>query len=72
MGPSVIGHTTYNYVLKYLQAYVVSTVVLLEPIIASLLGYIIFGEVLFATTFIGATLVITGIYITTRYRGKEP
>ncbi|UXD22687.1 hypothetical protein IPA_07355 [Ignicoccus pacificus DSM 13166] len=43
--PMMGGHTVMNYLIKYYKAYVVSSIAFLEPIIAAILAYLIFGEV---------------------------
>jgi drug/metabolite transporter (DMT)-like permease len=69
--PSGIGHTSYNYALKYLKAYVVSISVLGEPLLASLLAMPIFGEVPSFTTALGGLMIGSGMYITLKYEKRN-
>ncbi len=64
--PSGLGHTLYNYCLKYLKAAVVSVAILGEPVGATLLAILFFREI--PTVFIvtGGILVIGGIYLVIR------
>ncbi len=60
--PSILGHNLLNYSIRYISATSVSSVVLGEPIIASVLGYFIFGEKIPQSSWIGGPLILTGLY----------
>ena len=60
--PSILGHNLLNYSIRYISATSVSSVVLGEPIIASVLGYFIFGEKIPESFWIGGPLILTGLY----------
>ncbi|MGB9630579.1 MAG: DMT family transporter [Candidatus Methanodesulfokora sp.] len=64
LGPSCLGHNSYNYALKYMKASVVSASILGEPVGASLLGALLLGEVPSMSTIIGGGVVIIGVYLT--------
>lgn len=66
LGPQVVGHSTLNWALRYLSATFVSLVTLAEPIASGLLAYLILGEAVTWSTFIGGGLVLVGIYIASR------
>ncbi len=59
--PQCLGHTAYNWALAHLPATTVSTLVLAEPILASLLAYWLLGESLGGLVLAGGGLVATGI-----------
>jgi len=62
--PTVLGHTMFNYALRKVPAYIVSTSVLGEPVGASLLAYLLIpGEVPGAWIVVGGALVVGGLYI---------
>jgi len=63
IGPSCIGHTSYNYCLKYLKASTVSISILGEPLGATLLGILIFNEMPNALMILGGTMIIIGTYV---------
>ncbi len=63
LGPQLIGHTSLNWALEYLQASIVSIVTLGEPIGATILAYLIFGERVTATKAIGGAIILIGIYL---------
>ena len=60
--PSILGHNLLNYSIRYISATSVSSVVLGEPIIASVLGYFLFGEKIPQSSWIGGPLILTGLY----------
>jgi drug/metabolite transporter (DMT)-like permease len=64
--PTHLGHTLFNWALKYLPAYVIGVSLLGEPIGATTLAYIVFGEAPPALTFLGGILVLTGVYMVIR------
>ena len=64
LGPSCLGHNSYNYALKYMKASVVSASILGEPVGASLLGAVLLGEIPSISTIVGGGIVILGVYLT--------
>lgn len=64
--PQLIGHTAYNYAVKHLSPTVVATVILLEPVGASLLALLLFTEVPPLLTLLGAVVLLIGVAITSR------
>ena len=61
--PQLIGHTMFNWALKYLPATVVAISVLGEPIGSTLLAYFILGEGLTVWKILGGILIFAGILI---------
>lgn len=70
LGPQLIGHTSLNWALEYLQASVVSIITLGEPIGATILAYFIFGEGLTLTKGVGGAIILAGIYLGIRTGNK--
>jgi drug/metabolite transporter (DMT)-like permease len=64
VGGTIFGHTVYNWSLRYLPAPVISTSLLGEPILASLLALMLLAEVPGWTVIIAAPLVLIGILLT--------
>lgn len=64
--PTHLGHTMFNWALKYLRAYVIGGGLLGEPIGASALAYFVFGEVPTPLIFVGGIMVLGGIYLLAR------
>jgi drug/metabolite transporter (DMT)-like permease len=63
---SCMGHTLYNYCLRYLKAAIVSVAILGEPVGATLLAILFFWEIPTPLVVVGGILVIAGIYITVK------
>lgn len=61
--PSCLGHTLYNYCLRYLKAAVVSVAILGEPVGATLLAVLFFSEIPTPLIITGGVLVMGGIYL---------
>ncbi len=59
--PQVLGHTTINWVLRYVPPSYVAVVILLEPVLGSLMAYWILSESVTMWTAVGGTLVLSGI-----------
>ena len=59
--PNLLGHTLFNWALKWVSTNVISIAILFEPVGAAILAYIILGEYLNASQIIGGTVVILGI-----------
>ncbi|MHA1199162.1 MAG: DMT family transporter [Candidatus Heimdallarchaeaceae archaeon] len=66
LGPSLIGHATYNYSLRKLPAYVVGVAILGEPIGATILGVLIFPftQTPDPITILFAVIILLGIVLT--------
>lgn len=59
--PQLIGHSSYNWALGSLTAPVVSTALLLEPIGASVLAWLILREIPTMATLWGGVLILFGV-----------
>lgn len=58
---TLLGHSLFNYALKYLPAGTVSMAILLEPFIASLLAMLLFQEIPPLLSLGGGVIVLSGI-----------
>lgn len=63
VGPQILGHTTFNFLLRDVDATVVAVAIMGEPIGASLLALALFAEVPPLTAIVGGALVLAGIYV---------
>lgn len=61
--PQLVGHTSFNWALRYLPASFVSVVLLGEPIGSSILAYVIFNERPSMIMIGGAIFILVGIWI---------
>lgn len=64
--PQILGHTSYNYSLKYLNPSFLAVTLLGEPVIATVAAFFILKETPSMLEIIGALLILTGIYISAR------
>jgi drug/metabolite transporter (DMT)-like permease len=61
--PQLIGHTSFNWALRWIAPTIVTMVILLEPIAASLLGVFIFGEIPAQEVIYGGLILLIGVGI---------
>ncbi len=61
--PQLIGHTTFNWALKYLPASMVAITILGEPVGSTTLAYFVLGEGLTIWKVLGGISIFTGILI---------
>jgi len=68
--PTMIGHSFYNWALKFLTAHKVGMAGYLEPILTSGMAFLFLRETPSLGTYPGALLIFTGIYLT--LANKQP
>ncbi|MGU3472712.1 DMT family transporter [Paenibacillus sp. D51F] len=61
--PTVFGHMIFNWLLQSVKATTISMAVLAEPIGASLLGLLLFGELITGFQLIGGVFMIAGFIL---------
>ncbi len=64
--PQCIGHTAFNWSLRWLSPGLVALIALAEPVGASTLAWIFLGEQLTPIKLAGGAVILLGIYIATR------
>jgi len=64
--PQLIGHSTFNWLLKYLSATMVSVTTLVEPIGSAILAFIFLKETPTLIVICGGMLILIGIYLTSK------
>ncbi len=69
--PQLIGHSTFNWALRYLPAAFVSITLLGEPIGSTILAFFILSEVPNLPKLAGGALILLGIYIASRVSPVE-
>jgi len=67
----LVGHTSYNWALKWVSTSTVAVSLLGEPVGASLLAYLFFQEALTGAMFIGGCLILLAIYLVAREEGRQ-
>jgi drug/metabolite transporter (DMT)-like permease len=64
--PQLLGHSSFNWALRYLSAAYVSTMLLGEPIGSTVLAYFLLQETPGVLKIFGAILILGGIYVVAR------
>lgn len=62
LGPQLMGHTVFNWALRYVQASVISGTILAEPVVAALLAWLVLSERPGLLTLFGGAVVLAGLY----------
>jgi drug/metabolite transporter (DMT)-like permease len=63
LGPQLLGHTSYNYALKYVSATFVTVTLLAEPIGATLLAIPLLSQVPTGARIVGGLCILAGIVL---------
>ena len=63
LGPSIAGHGSFNYAVRYLPAALLGLLGLMEPVLASLAAYALFDEVPTMMAIGGMVLVLIGVTV---------
>jgi drug/metabolite transporter (DMT)-like permease len=64
--PQLIGHSTYNWVLRYIPATLVAVITLVEPIGSAILAFFVLQETPTTGVLFGGVLILIGIYLASR------
>jgi drug/metabolite transporter (DMT)-like permease len=70
LGPQLVGHTSFNWALRYLSAAFVAVALLGEPIGASLLAWLLLHEPPTILEVLGGALILTGVALASREEGN--
>ncbi|MGH2663662.1 MAG: DMT family transporter [Actinomycetota bacterium] len=72
LGPQILGHTVFNYLLRDLGATVIAVAVMGEPVLATALSLALFGEVPPLSVVLGGVVVLAGIYVSVTAQTRVP
>lgn len=61
IGPTIIGHGSMNYAVKYVSPTLLSTLILSEAVIAAIAAFLIFNEVPAALSIAAMLIIMTGV-----------
>lgn len=59
--PQLVGHTSFNWALKYLSTPVVSTIMLGEPVFATIFAFLLLSEIPSLSQVAGCLLILLGV-----------
>jgi drug/metabolite transporter (DMT)-like permease len=68
LGPQIMGHTVFNWALRYVEASVISGTILAEPVVSALLAWLILSEKPGVATVVGGAVVLSGLFLLLRGR----
>jgi drug/metabolite transporter (DMT)-like permease len=68
--PTILGHTVFNWAIKHVRPSAISVAFLGEPVVASLLALLLFGQQPSLSTLIGGVFVLGGVCLTTSTGGR--
>jgi drug/metabolite transporter (DMT)-like permease len=68
LGPQLMGHTVFNWALRYVEASIISGIILAEPVISALLAWLILAEKPGLPTVLGGCVVLLGLFLLLRGR----
>lgn len=70
--PTILGHNLFNWALRWVSATTVSMVTLGEPVVATVLAWMLFGEVPGWSTILGGIMLLAGIALFVGYGSRPP
>lgn len=66
----IVGYSSYLYAMKHLPVSLVSIYTYVNPVVAVILGSLLYGESFHATDFAAMLVIMTGVLIVKRYSGR--
>ena len=69
--PNLLGHSLFNWSLKWVSTTTISMAILLEPIGAAILAYLILGETIQWTQAVGGAIILASLMIFLRDERKN-
>src|SRR4051794_16497352 len=67
---SVIAYTAYAWLLRNVRVSKVSTYAYVNPAVAIVLGWLILGETITATTLVGAAIIVASVAVVVRSESR--
>ncbi|MCW9705249.1 DMT family transporter [Fodinibius salsisoli] len=71
-GPQILGHGSMNYAVKFISPTLLSTLILVEPLLASVLAYFLFAELPPITSMVAMAIILAGVGLTWRREAHSP
>lgn len=69
-GPQILGHGSMNYAVKYVSPTLLSTLILVEPLLASVLAFFLFAELPPIASIVAMAIILIGVGLTWRRKAK--
>lgn len=64
LGPQIMGHGSMNFAIKYVSPTLLSTLILVEPLFASVLAFFLFAELPPVASIIAMSIILIGVGLT--------
>ncbi|MEQ8523952.1 DMT family transporter [Gracilimonas sp.] len=71
IGPQLMGHGSLNYAVKFVSPTLLSTLILTEPVFATILAFFILGELPAILSFIAIFVTLVGVVLTWKKKPKH-
>ncbi len=71
VGPQILGHGSLNYAVKYISPTLLSTLILVEPLLAAVLAFFIFSELPPLPSIAAMCFILVGIGLTWRRTSEK-
>jgi drug/metabolite transporter (DMT)-like permease len=72
IGPQIMGHTVFNYLLAFLEASIVVIAIMAEPVGATILAFFLLEEVPPLTAVVGGVVILVGVFIAITAQTRAP
>jgi drug/metabolite transporter (DMT)-like permease len=69
--PQLLGHSSYNYALKYLPATLVGVISQLEPVLSAIAAALVFGEIPTVLQILGSGIILFGVILATLGQNRD-
>lgn len=70
VGPQIMGHGSMNFAVKFVSPTLLSTLILVEPLFASVLAFFLFAELPPLTSILAMSIILIGVGLT--WKRKAP
>lgn len=70
-GPQILGHGSMNFAVKYVSPTLLSTLILVEPLFASVMAFFLFSELPPVGSMVAMVVILTGIGLTWKRKARE-
>ena len=71
LGPQLLGHGSINYAVKFINPTIIATLILVEPLVASVIAVFMFEEIPAIESIFAMAIVFTGIGLTWAKREQD-
>ncbi|MDZ7716242.1 MAG: DMT family transporter [Balneolaceae bacterium] len=71
IGPQIMGHGSMNFAVKYVSPTLLSTLILVEPLFASVLAFFLFAELPPITSIIAMSIILVGVGLTWKRKSTK-